>query len=124
MTLSEPGAVQLEKVRYVPCPVCKALMNRVNFAKCSNVIVDVCRTHGTWFNEDELRRIVEFLRAGGMDLARQREMDELERKRRALAATEIMASSSGSAAQASGSYDIPESIFGLAAGAILSSFFD
>jgi len=124
ITIARPGSVQLEKVRYVPCPICQALMNRVNFAKCSNVIVDVCRTHGTWFDKDELRRIVEFIRSGGMDLARQKEMDELDRKRRALAAAEIMASQSGASSQPSGSYDIPEGIFGLAAGAILSSFLD
>ena len=34
-------------------------MNRVQFANCSHVIVDVCKPHGTWFDRDELRRIVE-----------------------------------------------------------------
>ena len=45
-------------------------MNRVNFADCSGVIIDVCHDHGTWFDRDELRRVIEFIRAGGMDLAR------------------------------------------------------
>ena len=74
------------KIRYVPCPVCKALMNRVNFSKCSHVVVDVCAKHGTWFDKDELRRIVEFIRAGGMDKARDMEMRELDRRRRELEA--------------------------------------
>jgi Zn-finger nucleic acid-binding protein len=73
-----------QNIRYVPCPVCKALMNRVNFSRCSHVIVDVCAKHGTWFDKDELRRVVEFIRAGGMDRARSMEMDELERRRRQL----------------------------------------
>lgn len=74
------------KIRYVPCPVCKALMNRVNFSRCSHVVVDVCAKHGTWFDKDELRRIVEFIRAGGMDKARDMEMRELDRRRRELEA--------------------------------------
>jgi hypothetical protein len=61
-------------------------MNRVNFAKCSGVIVDACRAHGTWFDENELRRIVEFIRSGGMDLARQKEKIELDAARRRLEA--------------------------------------
>jgi Zn-finger nucleic acid-binding protein len=60
------GAVTEDKVRYLPCPVCRKLMNRVNFAHHSNVVVDVCKSHGTWFDRDELRRIVEFIRAGGL----------------------------------------------------------
>jgi Zn-finger nucleic acid-binding protein len=76
-----------ENVRYLPCPVCRKLMNRVNFANCSHVIVDVCRGHGTWFDKDELRRIVEFIRAGGMEQSRVKEIEELEARRRAVAAT-------------------------------------
>src|SRR3989442_1553237 len=35
-----------EKVRYAPCPQCGELMNRINFAHCSGVIIDICRGHG------------------------------------------------------------------------------
>ena len=72
-------------IRYIPCPVCQKLMNRVNFAHASNVIVDVCRAHGTWFDKDELRRTVEFIRAGGLEKARARHLAEIEEKRRKLA---------------------------------------
>ena len=69
-TLPE-AAVDLDQVRYVPCPVCNKLMNRVAFAHCSRVVVDVCRAHGTWFDKDELRRIVEsYLAPGGLEAAR------------------------------------------------------
>jgi Zn-finger nucleic acid-binding protein len=82
--LPPPAGVALENVRYVPCPVCKKLMHRVNFARCSSVVVDVCKPHGTWFDKDELRRIVEFIQAGGVEKARASEIAELERQRRAL----------------------------------------
>jgi Zn-finger nucleic acid-binding protein len=83
--LPEPAARSLEQqIRYLPCPVCRKLMNRVNFARCSQVIVDVCKGHGTWFDRDELRGIVEFIRGGGLDVARAREVAELEERRRNL----------------------------------------
>ena len=78
-----PESINLEAhIRYVPCPVCKNLMNRVNFAHCSGVIVNVCNQHGTWFDKDELRRIVEFIRAGGLEQERTRQIAELEEEQR------------------------------------------
>jgi Zn-finger nucleic acid-binding protein len=75
-----------EHIRYIPCPVCRKLMNRVNFAHCSHVIVDVCKVHGTWFDKDELRRTVEFIRGGGLEKARARVLDEIKDEQRKLAA--------------------------------------
>lgn len=72
----------LADVRYVPCPACGTLMNRVNFSGHSGVIVDVCKGHGTWFDRDELRRIVEFIRAGGLDAARDRDRAQWEAEKR------------------------------------------
>jgi Zn-finger nucleic acid-binding protein len=63
-------------VRYRPCPMCGELMNRFNFAHRSGVIIDKCKDHGVWFDRDELQRVVDFLHAGGMDFARQREWEE------------------------------------------------
>ncbi|HET6762457.1 MAG TPA: zf-TFIIB domain-containing protein [Longimicrobiaceae bacterium] len=77
-----PAPVPLDAVRYSPCPVCGKIMNRVNFARSSGVVVDVCKAHGTWFDADELRRIIEFIRGGGMDRARARERMLLEEERR------------------------------------------
>jgi Zn-finger nucleic acid-binding protein len=65
------------RVQYVPCPVCGQLMNRANFARCSGVVVDVCKGHGTWFDRDELQQIVEFIQRGGLDAARAREKQQL-----------------------------------------------
>lgn len=75
---------EINKVRYVPCPECQQLMNRVNFARCSGVVVDICKGHGSWFDREELSRIVEFIRAGGLDAARAREKAALEEERREL----------------------------------------
>lgn len=60
-------------------------MNRFNFANCSGVVLDSCRPHGVWFDPDELRRIVEFIRGGGLDMARDKERLSLELERRRLA---------------------------------------
>jgi hypothetical protein len=49
-------------------------MNRLNFAHTSGVIVDVCTPHGTWFDADELRRVLEFITNGGLEAARVREL--------------------------------------------------
>lgn len=92
--LGMPGSVQPiqsiamdQAVRYLPCPVCHQLMNRINFAHYSNVVVEVCKAHGTWFDKDELRRIVEFIRGGGLEASRQREIEDLEQRKRELSAT-------------------------------------
>jgi Zn-finger nucleic acid-binding protein len=51
-------------VHYLKCPKCPGLMNRVCYANRSGVVIDVCRKHGIWLDRDELRRIIEFIRAG------------------------------------------------------------
>src|SRR5215472_15946687 len=81
---AHPAADAVNTISYIPCPECSQLMNRVNFARCSGVIVDVCKGHGTWFDRDELSRIVEFIRDGGLDAARGREKAELDEARRQL----------------------------------------
>ncbi|HEY3854906.1 MAG TPA: zf-TFIIB domain-containing protein [Verrucomicrobiae bacterium] len=90
--LPSNDGLQIEKqIRYLPCPACGQLMNRVNFANFSNVIVDVCNHHGTFFDRDELRRIVEFIRDGGLEKARSRDKENLEADRRRAASAIIIA---------------------------------
>jgi Zn-finger nucleic acid-binding protein len=67
-----------ESFRYVRCPICAEFMLRVNFADYSGVIIDTCRAHGLWFEKNELQRIIAFIRAGGLDVARQRKIVELK----------------------------------------------
>jgi Zn-finger nucleic acid-binding protein len=44
-------------------------MNRTNFAKRSGILIDTCRGHGTWFDADELPRVVDFVMNGGIEAA-------------------------------------------------------
>jgi Zn-finger nucleic acid-binding protein len=84
ISMGQDQARQPGKVSYVPCPECSALMNRVNFARCSGVVVDICKGHGTWFDRDELSRIVEFIQGGGLEASRRKEKIQLEEERRRL----------------------------------------
>jgi Zn-finger nucleic acid-binding protein len=52
---------------YRPCPVCRGLMNRRNYAGSSGVIIDLCREDGIWFDAEELARILVWVRAGGVE---------------------------------------------------------
>jgi len=74
------------KVNYVPCPDCRQLMNRNNFARSSGVIIDLCKQHGVWFDAKELSQIIEFVRKGGLDYARQKEKLHIENERNRLRA--------------------------------------
>ena len=74
-------------VRYVACPVCRALMNRHNFGGASGVIVDVCAKHGTWFDRGELPRVLAFVESGGLAHQREREAEERQRCLRERAST-------------------------------------
>ncbi len=69
---------------YIPCPRCNKLMQRRQFAGCSRVVVDWCKTHGTWFDRNELHQIVQFILDGGLGKSREREKHELEQARQRL----------------------------------------
>jgi Zn-finger nucleic acid-binding protein len=73
-----------EKVRYIRCPECNELMQRMNFAGSSGVVIDLCPQHGTWFDNKELQRIIEFIRTGGMDRIREKRLAELKEAERRL----------------------------------------
>lgn len=63
---------------YIKCPVCSQIMNRVNFGAKSGVIIDKCSEHGIWLDGGELRHLLEWVKAGGQILAKQRE--EMKKK--------------------------------------------
>jgi Zn-finger nucleic acid-binding protein len=80
----KPSMLRVDRVRYVACPACGAMMNRRNFGGGSAVIVDVCAKHGTWFDSGELPRVLAFVEAGGLarvQAERRREEGELQRLR-------------------------------------------
>ncbi len=75
-------------VTYIDCPVCRRLMNRVNFGSRSGVIADRCRDHGLWLDGGELRQILEWTKAGGMLVKKEKELEmarlELEQQKKNL----------------------------------------
>jgi Zn-finger nucleic acid-binding protein len=85
------SAVDSRRVRYRKCPVCRTLMNRVNFGKASGIILDVCKGHGTYLDAGELGRVVEFIRRGGLELARAREREALVEEQQRLRELEARA---------------------------------
>ena len=54
-----------QAVRYRKCPVCEAFMQRRNYRKCSGIILDRCKSHGTWLDPDELEQIAGFILENG-----------------------------------------------------------
>jgi Zn-finger nucleic acid-binding protein len=76
------SATQKKLFRYRNCPKCGRLMNRYNFANASRVVIDSCKGDGVWFDRDELRQIVEFIRSGGLQLKGEREREHDAEKRR------------------------------------------
>jgi Zn-finger nucleic acid-binding protein len=91
-----PGGVQEQAVRYLKCPQCGQLMNRYRFAGRSHVVIDRCRSHGIWLDRDELRQIIEFIRAGGLTAAREAEIEQLQQERSRLEAEQRVASQQAS----------------------------
>jgi hypothetical protein len=72
------------------------MMNRVNFARISGVVVDVCKGHGTFLDPGELHAIVQFIHGGGLQRARTRQLEELrEQERRAQEAEHRLARERG-----------------------------
>ncbi len=63
---------------YRKCMYCLEIMTPKNFMKFSGVIVDVCSTHGYWFDHLEIDKIVGWVRKGGMADAKARELEELK----------------------------------------------
>jgi Zn-finger nucleic acid-binding protein len=71
---------------YLPCPVCRVVMNRRLFATGTGVIIDVCRTHGTFFDAGELPLIIDFVMNGGLERAHIKDIERMrETARRQLA---------------------------------------
>jgi Zn-finger nucleic acid-binding protein len=79
-----------QPVRYLPCPACRSVMNRKNFGDSSGIVVDVCTTHGVWFDAGELPRVLAFAQAGGLERARLRRESEEKRLEREQRITEAL----------------------------------
>lgn len=92
--LSPTESRRKTRERRMPCPVCKQIMRRRQFAAISGVIIDFCGDHGFWFDADELDDIARFIEAGGLHFAvsagvsRKRAVRRRKRLRRARARRE------------------------------------
>jgi Zn-finger nucleic acid-binding protein len=85
-----PGRIDL-RVQYRRCPQCGTMMNRVNFGKVSGTVVDVCKGHGTWLDAGELHRIVAFVQNGGLERARENQIQELKEREKRVREAEVRA---------------------------------
>jgi Zn-finger nucleic acid-binding protein len=86
--LARPQAVRTQAagVHYRKCVACGKLMNRVNFSRVSGTIIDVCKGHGVLLDAGELQAVVTFIEGGGLDRARQRQLDDLKEEEQRLRA--------------------------------------
>jgi Zn-finger nucleic acid-binding protein len=93
-TVTHPGGPL-----YVKCPRCRSVMNRKLFADGSKVVVDMCRGHGVWFDDAELRAVADFVAGGGMERAKRAEAAARAQTRRwegwSVEKTEVTVSASG-----------------------------
>jgi Zn-finger nucleic acid-binding protein len=94
LALPKRAVYQESAVNYLKCPSCRNTMNRKMFGRISGVIVDVCRDHGVWFDSGELSEVLGWIQRGGLELARQRELQELSDQARSLRNQQLAASSS------------------------------
>lgn len=68
------------RVVYRKCPMCEERMSHINFGGKSGVIMDRCGTHGFWLEGGELRRLMEWWRAGGKHLHQEHEQEKVRRR--------------------------------------------
>ncbi|MGR8929184.1 MAG: TFIIB-type zinc ribbon-containing protein [Gammaproteobacteria bacterium] len=79
---------QNKPVKYLECPVCRNMMNRVVFGHRSGVVVDRCRAHGVWLDGGEISHLLEWKKAGGqiLDQQKQGEKQKMQKQTRSAAA--------------------------------------
>jgi Zn-finger nucleic acid-binding protein len=78
-------------VRYIACPTCGKSMNRKAFGRISGVVVDVCKSHGVWFDAGELGEVIRFVEQGGLERERERQLAELAERERHVREVEMRA---------------------------------
>lgn len=61
-----------DEVKYLPCPVCQVLMNRVVYGYRSGVVIDQCKSHGIWLDGGQISHLLEWKKAGGQLLNQQK----------------------------------------------------
>lgn len=69
-------------VKYLECPVCLNMMNRVAFGHRSGVVIDQCKAHGVWLDGGEITHLLEWRKAGGQILHEQKQVEKRQKQRR------------------------------------------
>ncbi|MDD2738384.1 MAG: zf-TFIIB domain-containing protein [Methylomonas lenta] len=69
-------------VKYLECPECFNMMNRMVFGHRSGVVIDQCRAHGVWLDGGEISHLLEWKRAGGQILDQKNKAELQQKKRR------------------------------------------
>jgi len=76
-----PSSSDLDLEERVSCPTCAHEMERLEFAGITGVIVDVCRSHGIWFDRGELARVVDANQTQDLDMDAHRQVSALTHAR-------------------------------------------
>jgi Zn-finger nucleic acid-binding protein len=79
-----PAPAGSAEVKYRRCVACGKMMNRLNFGRVSGTVIDVCKGHGVFLDAGELHQIVTFLQSGGLDRARQQQIEDLKEEQERL----------------------------------------
>jgi len=79
-TINEERASFNRPIRYIKCPECGVLMNRVNYGSMSGVVVDQCKEHGMWLDNGELVHLMEWKKTGGQILAQKQRVAQQEER--------------------------------------------
>jgi hypothetical protein len=90
-----PPKREAGEIRYRKCVACGKMMNRINFGRLSGTVVDVCKAHGTFLDAGELHLIVTFIQQGGLDRARQRQIEDLKEQEEQLRAAQARRDTGG-----------------------------
>ena len=72
------------EILYRKCPLCGKMMNRSSYAVGAGVVVDLCKSHGTYFDTGELTHVFTFIENGGLEKANRREAEALKNELRDL----------------------------------------
>jgi Zn-finger nucleic acid-binding protein len=62
---SPPRAPREDELRYLACPHCSKQMNRFPLIEDYDLVVDICVTHGVWFDAEELQTATAYIRGHG-----------------------------------------------------------
>lgn len=92
---------------YVKCPVCATLMNRKQYATGAKVVIDACRRHGVWFDGGELVVVLDFIAAGGLELARRRDQERRDEAAREARLREAIARGRQPASSTEAHFELP-----------------